>query len=136
MEILHLTGWAPEGDAGVGAVLWGADGGGAAAAWLAGAAVDPQVLLDSGIACGGAPVAGGFGHVGQEEFARGGDEIGELLFGERGDLAEGAEAASEGDLGFEDVAESGERGLIEESGAEFEIALGSELRDGESGIEV
>src|ERR1019366_5551701 len=42
----------------------------------------------------------------------------------------------EGDFGLEDVAESGEHGLIEEGAAEFEIALGGELRNGDGGVEM
>ena len=54
----------------------------------------------------------------------------------RGDFAEGVEAAGEGDFGFEDVAEPGDRGLIEEREAEFEIGARGEIGDGEGGVEV
>ena len=86
-------------------------------------------------AAGGAVMAGGFGHVGEEKFARGGDESGELVRGECGNFAEGVQAAGEGDFGFEDIAESGDDGLIEEGEAEFEIGARGEVGDGDGGVE-
>src|SRR5258708_33360247 len=89
------------------------DRSGAAAAGFAWPAIDPQELL-AVRAAGGAVVAGSFGHVGQEEFARGADEIGELRLRQCGDFAERTDATREGALGFEDIAESGKHSLTEE----------------------
>src|SRR5258708_16032418 len=112
-RILLLTNRAPEADPSVGRVFLPSDRSGAAAAGFACAAIDPQELL-AVRAAGGAVVAGSFGHVGQEEFARGADEIGELRLRQRGDFAERTDATREGALGFEDIAESGKHSLTEE----------------------
>ena len=83
---------------------------------VSGLALGIDGAAHEGATTAGAPpiavVAGGFGHVGQEEFARGGDEIGELRLGQCGDFTKRIDAARESYLGFEDIAESGEGSLI------------------------
>ena len=128
----RLAGWAPEGGAGVEALLAGLDGCAANAAGLAAAMVDPEVLFGVGAAGGAADagvgddlVARGVGDVGRHQLAGVGDEGGEFGDGERLDGAEGMDAAGEADLGLEDVADSGEEVLGEEGDADFEVGAGS-----------
>ena len=66
---------------------------------------------------------------------RGCDELLCLTLGEGVDLAEGVEAEGEADLRFEDVANTGEDVLTEESIAEFIIGAGEKAFDCGGGVE-
>ena len=110
-----LTHRAPEGDAGVEALLAGFDGGAAAAARFATTRVNPEIFFAIG-AAGGATratvrndlIAGGASDIGEQEFACGGNEGGKFGDAERGYGAEGIHGTGKADFGFEDIANAGD----------------------------
>ena len=80
--------WAPEGGAGVETLLVRDDGGAAATAGFAGAAINPDAggIIDAGVGWAHASVrndagAGGWRDVGEHEFAGLGNEALEFVFG-------------------------------------------------------
>ena len=134
MPPLRLAKWTPEADPAIGGMLAGFDGSGTVAARLTGTAVDPQEFFAIS-AARRAPLAGSLRHVGEQKFLRRGDQARELLRRERSDFAEGIESAYKGDFGFQHVAKSRKRALIEQGQAELQIGARGEVRDGKGRVE-
>ena len=117
----RLAGGAPEGGAGVEALLARFDGGATAAARFATPRVNPEIFFAVG-AAGSATratvrddlIAGSAGDIGEQKFACGGNEAGKFSDAERGYGAEGMYETGKADFGFEDIADAGEQRLGEE----------------------